>query len=72
MKSLSLVRASDTVMTVKEGFALLFHSARKTEKKDTLVAGLATRAPGSNHVFILLVDIGAVLFKDHDAQRAVV
>lgn len=34
MKSLSLVRVSDTVMTVQEGIALMFHSARKTEKKE--------------------------------------
>ncbi len=35
------------------------------------MAGLATCAPGGNHVFKLLVDVGAVLFKDHDAQGAV-
>lgn len=36
-----------------------------------LAAGLATCAPCGNHVFKLLVDVGAVLFKDHDAQGAV-
>lgn len=36
-----------------------------------LVAGLAACTSGGNHVFKLLVDIGAILFKDHDTQGAV-
>lgn len=51
----------------------MFYSACKKEenRRDMLVAGLATCAPGGNHVFELLVDVGAILFKDHDAQGAV-
>lgn len=37
-----------------------------------LVAGLATCTPGGDHVFKLLVDVRAVLFKDHDTEGAVV
>lgn len=36
-----------------------------------LGAGLATCAPGGDHVFKLLVHIRAILFKDHDTQGAV-
>lgn len=37
-----------------------------------MAAGLATSTPGGNHVFKFLVDIGAILLKDHDTQGAVV
>lgn len=70
MKSQSQVRVSDPLIesTCDDCLSL---SNRNNKRKDMLVAGLATCAPGGNHVFKLLIDIGAILFKDHDTQGAV-
>lgn len=42
------------------------------KEKILFVVDLSACTPGGDHVFEFLVDIGAILFKDHDTERTVV